>query len=144
MSLDKAIKYGKEKPKPYTRPKSVDRTCRNHGSCPACYQNRHYVNIKRLDKAKGQEKEELNMNDDISNPLESFHHIQEKGYHQGLCAAAYFIGSGKSFESWYGDGPTEINKGWLYLLMVLNREQEYWDLKQKLIKEKNELELNKE
>lgn len=37
MSLDKAIKYGKEHRKPYNgRPRS----CRNHGSCPFCSGNR--------------------------------------------------------------------------------------------------------
>ncbi len=32
MSLDKAIKYGKEHRKPYRGAKAVDKTCRNHGS----------------------------------------------------------------------------------------------------------------
>lgn len=32
MSLDKAIKYGKEKRKPYYGCKSFDPACRNHGS----------------------------------------------------------------------------------------------------------------
>lgn len=32
MSLDKAIKYGKEKRKQYRGAKAVDCTCRNHGS----------------------------------------------------------------------------------------------------------------
>jgi len=31
MSLDKAIKYGKEKRKKYYGAKAVDHTCRNHG-----------------------------------------------------------------------------------------------------------------
>ncbi|HOP08480.1 MAG TPA: hypothetical protein PLF13_14505 [candidate division Zixibacteria bacterium] len=36
MSLDKAIKHGKEHRKPYRGAKAVDKSCRNHGSCPAC------------------------------------------------------------------------------------------------------------
>ena len=31
MSLDKAILYGKERRRPYTGAKAIDRTCRNHG-----------------------------------------------------------------------------------------------------------------
>ena len=54
--LDKAIKYGKEKRKPYRGSKVIDCTCRNHGSCPWCRENRLYKNKKReqkmLDKLK--------------------------------------------------------------------------------------------
>ena len=42
MSLDKAIKHGKEKRKPYRKSKAFDRTCRNHGSCPWCANNRKH------------------------------------------------------------------------------------------------------
>ena len=47
MPIDKAIKYGKEKRKPYTGAKAVDRTCRNHGSCDWCKANRLYSSRKR-------------------------------------------------------------------------------------------------
>ena len=40
MSLDKAIASGKEHRKPYSRAKAKDHTCRNHGSCPYCRNNR--------------------------------------------------------------------------------------------------------
>lgn len=40
MSLDKAIEHGKEHRKPYRGSKAVDRTCRNHGGCEWCRQNR--------------------------------------------------------------------------------------------------------
>lgn len=40
MSLDKAIKYGKEKRKPYRRGKAIDTACRNHGECSYCRDNR--------------------------------------------------------------------------------------------------------
>ena len=60
MPLDKAIEYGKEKRKPYTGAKAVDKTCRNHGSCDWCKANRLYKNKKRdlasrdrLDETKG-------------------------------------------------------------------------------------------
>ena len=40
MSLNKAIEHGKEKRKPYRGAKAVDCTCRNHGSCGWCRDNR--------------------------------------------------------------------------------------------------------
>lgn len=40
MSLDKAIASGKEHRKPYRGAKATDHTCRNHGSCPYCRNNR--------------------------------------------------------------------------------------------------------
>jgi len=46
MSLDKAIQYGKEKRKPYTGAKAIDRTCRNHGSCEWCKTNRLHQRIR--------------------------------------------------------------------------------------------------
>ena len=46
MSLDKAIEHGKEKRQPYRKAKAVDRTCRNHGSCEWCRENRIYKNRK--------------------------------------------------------------------------------------------------
>ena len=49
MSLNKAIKSGKEHRKPYKGAKAIDRTCRNHGSCSWCMNNRTYKN-------KGKEK----------------------------------------------------------------------------------------
>lgn len=45
--LDKAIKYGKEKRKPLTKSKAIDRSCWNHGSCPWCRGNRLYNYHKR-------------------------------------------------------------------------------------------------
>lgn len=47
MSLDKAIKYGKEKRKPYRRAKAVDGTCRNHGSCEYCRDARLFFDRKK-------------------------------------------------------------------------------------------------
>ncbi len=48
MSLNKAIKYGKEKRKPYRKAKAVARSCRNHGDCKWCENNRTYKNRKRI------------------------------------------------------------------------------------------------
>lgn len=53
MSLDKAVDHGKEHRKPYRGAKAVDCTCRNHGSCSWCKENRTYKNTKRLAKVKG-------------------------------------------------------------------------------------------
>ena len=56
MCLDKAIKSGKEHRKEYYGSKAFDCTCRNHGSCKWCEENRKIKNIKRiqsmLDKLK--------------------------------------------------------------------------------------------
>ena len=57
MSLDKAIKHGKEKRKPYTGAKSIDHTCRNHGSCEWCTTNRLHKRFK-IDEASKQALEE--------------------------------------------------------------------------------------
>lgn len=42
MSLDKAIKHGKEHRKQYFGSKAFDKTCRNHGSCKWCERNRKH------------------------------------------------------------------------------------------------------
>jgi hypothetical protein len=46
MSLDKAIEHKKEKRKPYYRSGAFDKTCRPHGYCPYCKNNRLF-NQKR-------------------------------------------------------------------------------------------------
>ena len=48
MSLDKAIESGKERRKQYRRGKAVNKSCRNHGSCPACKGTRNHKNKRRL------------------------------------------------------------------------------------------------
>jgi len=54
MSLDKAIKHGKEHRKPYTGSKSIDGTCRNHGGCPWCEENRkHKMRDKHPQEQEG-------------------------------------------------------------------------------------------
>lgn len=42
MSFDKAIEHGKEHRKPYTGGKAIARSCRNHGGCQWCLENRLY------------------------------------------------------------------------------------------------------
>lgn len=59
MSLNKAIKSGKEKRKLYTAGKKIDRTCRNHGSCPWCEGTRTYNSRKKELAAKDQLKDLL-------------------------------------------------------------------------------------
>ena len=49
MSLDKAIKHGKEKRKPYYGSKVFDCTCRNHGTCVVCLNNRLHKYKRRGD-----------------------------------------------------------------------------------------------
>ena len=50
MSLEKAIKSGKEHRKPYRGGKAIDKTCRNHGGCPWCEENRKHKYIKTSQK----------------------------------------------------------------------------------------------
>ena len=60
MGLEKAIKSGKEHRKSFEKydfAKYVDKTCRNHGSCPWCKGNRLYNYRKNLEKAIDKEKE---------------------------------------------------------------------------------------
>lgn len=59
MPLDKAINSGKEHRKKYYGEKSVDRTCRNHDSCPHCQMRRKYKNIKR-ELSSREQMEEVN------------------------------------------------------------------------------------
>lgn len=59
MSLDKAIKHGKEKRQPYRGGKAVSRHCENNGGrrhgweCPYCKENRLHSNKKRAEKYTG-------------------------------------------------------------------------------------------
>ena len=59
MSLDKAIKYGKEHRKEFRGSKAFDKKCRCNGACEYCKQNRLYKNLKKeekmLDKLKDME-----------------------------------------------------------------------------------------
>ena len=49
MSLDKAIEHGKEYRKKYAGAKAICRSCRNHGGCCWCEENRkHKYIIKQL------------------------------------------------------------------------------------------------
>lgn len=56
MSLEKAIKHGKEHRKQYRGRKSFDKTCRNHGGCPWCQMNRQHST--KIRKMKGLENEQ--------------------------------------------------------------------------------------
>ena len=42
MSLDKAVRYGKEHRKPYTGSKIYCQSCRNHGGCQWCEGDRRH------------------------------------------------------------------------------------------------------
>lgn len=54
MSFDKSITSGKERRKPYRGAKAVDTSCRNHGSCPYCRNNRLHAAIRNEEKAQSQ------------------------------------------------------------------------------------------
>lgn len=55
--LDKAIEHGKEHRKPYYGSKAIDCTCRNHGSCSWCLENRMIKTLKQEESMKQKEKE---------------------------------------------------------------------------------------
>lgn len=57
MSLDKAIKYGKEKRKHYYGCKSFDATCRNHGSDTYMVKGRLHSRTKAEQRANAQLKD---------------------------------------------------------------------------------------
>ena len=46
MSFDKEYPNRKDWRKPYRRSKRFDRTCRNHGSCGYCYNDKTYFDRK--------------------------------------------------------------------------------------------------
>lgn len=52
MGLEKAIKYHKEKRKPFKGAKAVSGPCRNHGGCKYCEEGRLHNSEKRKEKAK--------------------------------------------------------------------------------------------
>ena len=54
MGLDKAIEHNKEYRQSYRGSKAIDYSCRNHGSCDWCKENRAYKNLKREEKMKNQ------------------------------------------------------------------------------------------
>lgn len=72
MSLEKAIKHGKEKRKPYYGSKKFDPACRNHGSCAWCEENRKYKDIKREQKAMTQLEELMKENADVLKRLKDW------------------------------------------------------------------------
>jgi uncharacterized protein (DUF983 family) len=43
------------KKKAYTKAKAIDKSCRNHGSCPWCYGNRMYKHLKKLNNEECKE-----------------------------------------------------------------------------------------
>lgn len=47
MSLNKAIEHKKERRKPYTGGKAIDKRCRNHGDCDWCKDNRTHSRTKK-------------------------------------------------------------------------------------------------
>ena len=54
MSLDKAIEHGKEHRQEYYGSKAIDKSCRNHGGCPWCEENRKIKQLKIDERTKQQ------------------------------------------------------------------------------------------
>lgn len=67
MSMEKSIYYGKEHRKPHYGSKVFDWSCRNHGACSYCYDNRMHSDRKRLLTVK----EEIKDNNYLDNESET-------------------------------------------------------------------------
>lgn len=65
MSLNKAIEHNKEHRKPYRGAKAVDCTCRNHGTCDWCKENRLYQQLRENERIK-KELEEFEKGENIN------------------------------------------------------------------------------
>lgn len=57
LSFDKDYPNRKDHRKVYRGAKAIDATCRNHGSCPYCRDNRIYNTKKRIERAEEMMKE---------------------------------------------------------------------------------------
>lgn len=57
MSLEKSIKSGRERRKPYRGAKAFDKTCRNHGRCQWCRDDRLHGRKVAEERAKAKEDE---------------------------------------------------------------------------------------
>lgn len=57
MSLEKAIQHGKEKRKRYYNSADFDHSCRPHGGCPYCENNRLFATKKAKLHANKEEQE---------------------------------------------------------------------------------------
>lgn len=67
MSMNKAIKAGKEKRKQYRKSKAFDTTCRNHGSCKYCEENR--LHSRRKSEIESELKLEEELEEDVVEEL---------------------------------------------------------------------------
>lgn len=52
MGLEKAIQFGKEHRKQFRNSKQFDYSCRNHGSCNYCENNRTHFDKKHRTRAE--------------------------------------------------------------------------------------------
>lgn len=66
MSLDQAINHGHEHRKQYRGSKAIDKTCRNHGGCSWCEDNRLHKHRKKELSCEQQEDERY-----VDNELET-------------------------------------------------------------------------
>lgn len=55
MSLEKSIKHGKEKRRPYYGAPAFDHSCRPGGDCPYCQSNRKHKHRRAIAKADTEE-----------------------------------------------------------------------------------------
>ena len=65
MSLDKAIKHGKEHRRPYYGTKAADPWCRNHGRCWICKHSRMHKERIMEEEVKHMKKVSYYLNGDV-------------------------------------------------------------------------------
>lgn len=73
MSLNKAIKHKKEHRKEYHGSKAFDKTCRNHGGCDWCLENRMYQKLKEEERCNFSEEDfkEVSLNEMVKEVSDS-------------------------------------------------------------------------
>jgi hypothetical protein len=71
MSLDKSIKHGKEKRKPYYKSGRFDPTCRPNGGCSYCKNNRQHKHKKKICACKAQV-DDLYFMDDLDKAIQEY------------------------------------------------------------------------
>jgi len=80
MSLEKAIQHGKEKRKNYYGSQAFDHSCRPHGGCPYCENNRKFsdqVNRMKADKWE-QINEYIDMIVGAGDPIDALLDVEDK------------------------------------------------------------------
>jgi|LakMenEpi03Aug12_release.lakeMendotaPanAssembly.Ray.scaffolds.fasta_scaffold3199488_2 hypothetical protein len=66
--------------KPYTKSKRFDKTCRNHGSCSWCYNNRMHKSLKKIYPMHYELMEHEDRYEDVDTPIEDLLNEKDELY----------------------------------------------------------------